>query len=35
MALDYQRPQILGPPGRNPACCAQQTITVGRVQDPV
>jgi hypothetical protein len=28
MALDYQRPQILDPPGRNPDCCAQQTITV-------
>ncbi len=28
MALDYQRPEILDPPGPSPACCTQQTITV-------
>ncbi len=28
MSLDYQRPQILTPPGHPPACCTQQSITV-------
>ena len=28
MSLDYQRPEILTPPGHPPACCTQQTITV-------
>jgi hypothetical protein len=28
MSLDYQRPEILAPPGHPPACCTQQTITV-------
>jgi hypothetical protein len=28
MTLDYQRPEILTPPGNPPACCTQQTITV-------
>ena len=29
MTLDRDRPEILTPPGHPPACCTQQTITVG------
>jgi hypothetical protein len=29
MTLDRSRPEILNPPGHPPACCTQQTITVG------
>ena len=29
MTLDRNRPEILTPPGHPPACCTQQTITVG------
>jgi hypothetical protein len=29
MTLDRARPEILSPPGHPPACCTQQTITVG------
>jgi len=29
MLLSRDRPEILSPPGRPPACCTQQTITVG------
>ena len=29
MTLDRSRPEILNPPGHPPACCTQQTITIG------
>ena len=29
MTLDRNRPEVLTPPGHPPACCTQQTITVG------
>ncbi len=29
MTLDRDRPEILTPPGHPPACCTQQTITIG------
>jgi hypothetical protein len=29
MTFDRDRPEILSPPGHPPACCTQQTITVG------
>ena len=29
MTLDRSRPEILNPPGHPPACCTQQTLTIG------
>ena len=29
MTLDRSRPEILSPPGHPPACCTQQTLTIG------
>jgi hypothetical protein len=29
MTLDRSRPEILNPPGDPPACCTQQTLTIG------
>jgi hypothetical protein len=29
MALDRSRPEVLDPPGHPPACCTQQTLTIG------
>jgi hypothetical protein len=29
MTLDRSRPEVLNPPGHPPACCTQQTLTIG------